>query len=47
MTETVDVWFGGVHQEYEAYVLNTDDGVNIEFVDAPIVLDYNEYKQND
>jgi len=47
MTETVDVWFGGVHQEYEAYVLNTDDGVNIEFVDAPIVLDYNEDKQND
>ena len=42
MTETVDIWFNGNPIEAEAYVLNTESGINIEFTDVPIVIDYTE-----
>jgi hypothetical protein len=42
MTETVTVELGGVTTETQAHVIHTDSGVNIEFVDYPIVVDYNE-----
>ena len=42
MTKTVDVWFNGNPVEAEAYVVNTESGINIEFVDLPIVVDYRE-----
>jgi len=42
MTERVDVWFNGNPIEAEAYVVNTESGINIEFIDVPIVIDYRE-----
>jgi len=42
MTETVTVELGDVTREYEAHVINTESGCNIEFADAPIVVDYRE-----
>lgn len=44
MGETVEVWFNGLKMDAEAYVLNTEHGVNIEFIDVPIVIDYKEDK---
>lgn len=40
MSETITVEFGGVRTEVEAHVLLTENSVNIEFVDYPIVVDY-------
>jgi len=42
MSETVEVWFNGLKMDAEAYVLNTEGGVNIEFIDVPIVINYKE-----
>jgi len=42
MSETVTVELGGVTQEVEAHIINTESGCNIEFVDMPIVVDYRE-----
>jgi len=42
MSKTVSVEFGGVRREVEAHVVNTESGINIEFVNYPIVVDYRE-----
>ena len=47
MAETVEVWFNGVAKKCEAHVICTEKGCNIEFVDAPIVVDYQKGKQDD
>lgn len=40
MTETITVELAGMESEFDAYVIHTESGVNIELVNHPVVIDY-------